>query len=477
MVLKPVFPNYPSETPGHGTSLIKLINFRSSILFPENTFVLKQIKPSAMAQSSKDTPFFRILTLITALLIPGLTSVNSQKLTSSNWVHHSIDSLLPGSSWGTSGFTLADFDKDGDLDITISRREISNGKVFWYENNSGTWIRHDLGISDENQLGAAVSDINSDGYPDLVVGRYWFENPKVLHKYPDSFWIRRAYAGGLPHENHDIAAYDIDRDGKEEILCYSQDAGGGTLRLFKTDNPSDWSYCDISDSVNSTVSDIPGNNGIHGGFFPGGIGDLDGDNLADIVMPAGWFKNPGNIFGGGWIYKPWPFHEGIVPNLYGISGRSHVVDLDSDGDQDVVFVDCDVEGSKGYLFMNEGKGRSFKRVALPSPGEPTGSYHSLAVEDFDNDGDQDIFTGEQEDPSKGMKPAFLKPRGFFWENTGSSRNPSFKVRIIHTGNPGWHDVQVGDVDGDGDIDMVSKVWFKDGKYYHADYWENRIERK
>jgi len=72
-----------------------------------------------------------------------------------------------------------------------------------------------------------------------------------------------------------------------------------------------------------------------------------------------------------------------------------------------------------------------------------------------------------------MKPRGLRERGVIWFNTGDTP-PIFEPVVIHSGRPGWHDVALGDVDGDGDVDLVSKVWNADGPNYHVDYWRNDI---
>jgi hypothetical protein len=109
----------------------------------------------------------------------------------------------------------------------------------------------------------------------------------------------------------------------------------------------------------------------------------------------------------------------------------------------------------------------------PGPG---GAYHSLAVADFDGDGDFDIFTVEIEHIA-GVK----QPRWFIWENTDAKR-PTFLERIILDNGLGGHEAVVGDVDGDGDIDICSKLWRprKDnanGGKNHADYLENLSKSK
>lgn len=70
-----------------------------------------------------------------------------------------------------------------------------------------------------------------------------------------------------------------------------------------------------------------------------------------------------------------------------------------------------------------------------------------------------------------MKPTGLKEHGVIWYNDGAAQ-PTFIPVVLHIDNPGWHDTALGDVDADGDIDMVTKVWNKDGENYHADFWRN-----
>lgn len=385
----------------------------------------------------------------------------------SGWKHFPIADPLPGEAWGTGGPAVADYDGDGDLDAVISRRETES--AYWFERvNDSTWVRHTIGASAHLQraLGAASLDIDRDGHDDVVINNLWFRNPGNLKDSPDAMWEMHQYDGG----GHDILAADINRDGAEDLVTYH----GEEVYWF-----------DCTRGMERTTIGRGDKN--HGGTAPRGVGDLDGDGFPDIVIPGYWFRNPGKR-SVTWERQAWPYTP--IPNAtYGPSIRSWIADLNEDGANDIVFGDCDTGLSHVYWVRNLGGGSAWKVERLPdppvSPGNVTGtgSFHSLAVADFDGDGHLDIFAGEQEDstmngqePLLPMKPKGLMERGVIWFNSGGA-DPVFTCTVIHEGNPGWHDTVAADVDGDGDIDLVTKVWNKDGDNYHADFWRNDLNRK
>ena len=366
--------------------------------------------------------------------------------------HHFIDRDLPGDSYGQT--CLVDVDKDGDLDF-VTGGNAEGRTVYWFEfHKSDKWTRHVLGRNHPSDVGGTAIDVDGDSWVDHVTGGVWYRNTGKPHIEP----FERIVFDASLNAVHDLIAVDLDRDGRLEIITMSDKNNLRWYRIPKDPRQS-WEHSDIG-------------GGVHAGID---AGDLDGDGDLDLARSNIWFENADGQ-GTKWSEHKVPFGKPVAP--YPLSTRARIMDIDKDGDADLVMTENEIRAGRiAWLENADGKGREWNTHDLRhGDDDARGAYHSLAVADFDNDGDWDIFTVEME-----AIPGARKPRWFIWENL-DGRGARFVERIILDNGLGGHEAVAADVDGDGDLDIASKLWrprkdnSNEGRN-HADFVENLLIRK
>ncbi|MFG0275297.1 MAG: FG-GAP-like repeat-containing protein, partial [Phycisphaerales bacterium] len=168
------------------------------------------------------------------------------------------------------------------------------------------------------------------------------------------------------------------------------------------------------------------------------IGDIDDDGHPDVVVVSlsdgrvAWYRNnpaTQNRFGVA------SFIDLAASGPLGVD----IGDVDGDGHLDVVV--ASTLGSAVYWYEHNGAatpGFTRRTVVAGLPGAS-----SVTIVDLDDDGDNDI-----------LSTARTGARVTWHENLGGVI-PTFAARTIDGALPGATDVEVADMDGDGDLDIVA----------------------
>ena len=166
-------------------------------------------------------------------------------------------------------------------------------------------------------------------------------------------------------------------------------------------------------------------------------GDVDGDGDLDLFDGASWFRNDR----GRLTRIP------VVTVGAGEPDRVELDDIDGDGDLDaVVTFGHDGLGRVRWYAQGPDPAAPWKEQAIDDLGDA--SALSLDVGDLDGDGDPDVIVGEH------TNPATDGLRTIVYENVGGS----FVERVIEAGDEHHDGTQLVDLDGDGDLDVVSIGW-------------------
>jgi len=338
------------------------------------------------------------------------------------------------------------------MDVTgDDYRDIVAGRYF-YLNPGGDmtaqWKRTDLGMNVDGML---LINADNDGFGDIIATAlpdvYWFEAQDTK----GSSWKGKKI-GQVPATSHvngqGYAKAQVIPGGNQEVLL----ATGNGIYYFaapvdpgKTENwPLIRAAYEASDE----------------GF---GTGDLDGDELPDIVaglrqgtregegMELAWWKNPGKG-AGNWDH--YPFGKTKFD-----ADRIAVADINGDGKQDVVVTE---ERSPGPdpdagLFWFEQPRDSIRKQWIMHHVVTQYSLNNLDVADMDGDGDNDIITAEHKGPD---------PKLQIWVNDGKG---NFNVKLVDHGKESHLGARVADFNADGAKDIVSIAW---DRYQYLHLWRN-----
>lgn len=322
----------------------------------------------------------------------------------------------------------------------------------------------------------ALADLNGDGLADMVccapsvlLEIQWFENLGGGH-WGDKQVVSAGVAGA-----RSLKLADLDGDGDIDVLAgnssdgrvawYANDGAGvfGPQQVLATyveakhvsvgdvdgDGDIDVIACDTYDD---DVYVILNNGGgafaapslvvsYNGGLKSTLVVDLDGDAALDIITCVGsttneisWFKGEGNG-----SFAP----SALITSLVDLPEKVIAADFDGDGDLDLASA-SNTDYKIAWYVNNGGGSFAPQQVLTSSLVWPTG----LRASDLDGDGDLDIVAcGEDDVPS---------PTVVWFENTGGG---SFgPLKSISSTLLEVDTLQVDDLDGDGDMDILSLSW-------------------
>jgi hypothetical protein len=345
------------------------------------------------------------------------------------------------------GIAAADFDQDGDLDLS-SADYTPHNKIYLFENDgSGVFRKHTVQENDPTRLERHLAgDVDSDGDLDIVIVKnldghlLWFENDGSPTD--GSLWKRHVITTSLPGA-YDVALADFNKDGTLDVAASSW-LLGNQFAWFENDvDPARdrWKKHLIEKDIRETRTMR--------------AADFDGDGDADLlgtirgIDETVWYEN--ETTGDDIV---WSKH--IVDDQSNCPAHGNPVDMDGDGDLDIVMAlgfrylpkskdptdSKSPEDSQIVWYENENPaGGAWKRHVVQ---EKFADAFEATAADLDGDGDIDVVATSWRNPG----------RVSWFENGGDPRG-RWKRHSLKENWPSANQVIVADMNGDGKLDIIA----------------------
>jgi len=342
------------------------------------------------------------------------------------------------STAGIASVDVADLNGDGRKDIvtaggpggdvggTVSVLMSSGARTFAPHVEYATGPAAELPHDEDFDGRVEAVDLDNDGIKDLVVANYAGDSVSVLKGAGDgTFGFHADYQTG--HRPTFVAVADLNGDGRSDVVAADQVAGEVSVFRGRGD-------CTLAAALVD-----------HDAWDPTSVavGDFDGDGADDVaVANAGTGAMTPSPF---LAVLPGDGDGSFSPGLYtATDGRPEFVvsaDFNGDGKLDLAAADTS-SADQIQVLLGDGHGHFAARVDYPMGGWPASS---LAVGDFNADGDPDLAAG-----------AFGYVRVFIGRGDGVfDIGIDVPMKFGTTGSARACSLAVSDITGDGIQDIVT----------------------
>jgi hypothetical protein len=228
-----------------------------------------------------------------------------------------------------------------------------------------------------------------------------------------------------------IAIGSIENGGDLKIALSWHASGNGIQMLSVPSNPL------IDTWTIETISTISQDEALS-------LGDINRDGTQDLLLGTIWLEN------GGPFWREHLLHD-TSGSPYGESDpdRSRLADINQDGRLDAVvgYEAISVQGKLAWYEQGQAAKAIWQEHVIANIVGPM----SLDVGDVDQDGDLDVTVGEHNLEHPGSAKLIV------FENIDQI-GTQWQEHLVYQGDEHHDGAQVVDVDGDGDLDIISIGW-------------------
>lgn len=268
-----------------------------------------------------------------------------------------LSALTAYSLEAARGAAISDLDSDGDLDIAVA----DETAITILRNTGGGSFEERPPIGAGSDIHAiAAGDLNSDGRPDILVGRAGAGIVQIFRALPNGTYL--APATIFTPSPVSIEVVDLNSDGHRDFVVCNRLTH--TLTVFLNNGLGQFAQV-----------------GTHSvGLLPSrvAVGHLNGDAHLDLAVTSSSGSGPTVLFGNGVGGFPTSATLSVLGNQF----DCRILDLDGDSDRDILVAST---APQSVYYRNDGGG-SFTMVTY----SPTGELLSADAADLDGDGRVDI---------------------------------------------------------------------------------------